>query len=316
MKIKGGQDIVFEQREAFHKFVLENPQSNFMWGDQQQQQITANCYNVKINVLTVNRKGEGTVLKEPFLPDPRLSEYALLPADKTDMREMWLLYSNGNHYDALVSKDHPLLTVGIINEMKQNGEVHKDVIEDGENGIIDKDKLIDDLQKRLKQSEQCKQKIEDLYRDAEKQIKTVGEENHRLRINVKDLNEFIKEKQSNDTSTSKNKQHIKRVCKFIWKDINKTDRRSEYSAPLDIEEMHNCNQCSFQSTIQAALSKHMNLQHRTSKEQSQDVFICVDCNTQFSEKWNLMNHRMNNHEITEVCEHFLKGNCRFNPPKK
>ena len=187
-----------------------------MWGDQQQLQITANCYNVKINVLTVNMKGEGTVLKEPFLPDPRLSEYALLPADKTDMREMWLLYSNGNHYDALVSKDHPLLTVGIINEMKQHGEV----IEKGDNGIIDKDKLIDDLQKRLKQSEQSKQNIENLYRDAEKQIQTVGEENHRLRINVKDLNEYIKEKESNDTSASKNEQHIKRVCKFIWKDIN------------------------------------------------------------------------------------------------
>ena len=43
---------------------------------------------------------------------------------------------------------------------------------------------------------------------------------------------------------------------------------------------------------------------------------CNDCNTQFSEKWNLMTHRVNNHEITEVCQHFLKENCKFNPPKK
>ena len=33
---------------------------------------------------------------------------------------MWLLYSNGNHYDALVSNDHPLLIIGTVTEMEQN----------------------------------------------------------------------------------------------------------------------------------------------------------------------------------------------------
>ena len=131
-----------------------------MWGDQQQLQITANCYNVKINVLTVNQKGEGTVLKESFIPDPRLSDYANLPADKTEMRELWLMYSNGNHYDALVSKEHPLLTLGIISDMEKDEQFVKDVIEDGVNNSKDKDKLIADLTKRLKQSEQSTKNIE------------------------------------------------------------------------------------------------------------------------------------------------------------
>jgi chromosome segregation ATPase len=215
------------------------------------------------------------------------------------MREIWLLYSNGNHYDALLSKDHPLLTTGIISETKGDEEVQKEIIDDDDTNITDKDKLINDLKKRLKQSEQSKQKTESMYREAEKQIKMVGEENHRLRINVKDLNEYIKEKENIATSTLKNQENTKKVCKFIWKDT-----RTPESGLLieDSEEMHNCNQCSFQSTISAALSKHMNLKHRTAKEQSSGVFKCADCNTQFSEKWNLMNHRINNHEITEVCE--------------
>ena len=288
-----------------------------MWGDQQQLQITANCYNVKINVLTVNQKGEGTVLKESFIPDPRLSDYANLPADKTEMRELWLMYSNGNHYDALVSKEHPLLTLGIISDMEKDEQFVKDVIEDGVNNSKDKDKLIADLTKRLKQSEQSTKNIETMYREAEKQIKTVKEENQRLRINVNDLNEYIKEKDNEDTTTLANKEQTKKVCKFIWKEKDKIDKITEHSVRSESsEEMYNCIQCSFQSTISAALSKHMNLKHRTPQEQSSDVFKCTDCNSQFSEKWNMMNHRIQNHEITEVCKYFLQRNCNFNPPKK
>ena len=52
---------------------MDNSESNYMWGDHQQLQITANRYNVKINILTVNAEGEGSILKEPFSLD-----YALL----------------------------------------------------------------------------------------------------------------------------------------------------------------------------------------------------------------------------------------------
>ena len=191
-----------------------------MWGDHQQLQITANCYNVKINVLTVNHRGEGTILKEPFIPDPRLSEYALIPADKTEMREIWLLYSNGNHYDALLSKDHPLLTTGIISETKGDKEIQKEINDDDDTNIKDKDKIINDLKKRLKQSEQSKQKTESMYREAEKQIKMVGEENHRLRINVKDLNVYIKKKENIATSTLKNQSCSKGGVRHIESGIS------------------------------------------------------------------------------------------------
>ena len=53
---------------------MDNLESNYMWGDHQQLQITANRYNLKINILTVYAEGEGSILKEPFIPDPRLKD--------------------------------------------------------------------------------------------------------------------------------------------------------------------------------------------------------------------------------------------------
>ena len=59
----------------------------------------------------------------------------------------------------------------------------------------------------------------------------------------------------------------------------------------------------------------MNLSHQNKHEQSKDTFKCNNCEMQFSEKWNLMHHKQENHEVTEVCEYFLMGKCKFMPPK-
>ena len=95
--------MTFHKEEDFHKYLIENPESNYMWGDHQQLQITANRYNVSINVLTIDMGGNGSILSEPITLDSRLSENALLLEDKTERREMWLLYSNGNHSMMLLS---------------------------------------------------------------------------------------------------------------------------------------------------------------------------------------------------------------------
>ena len=66
--------------------------------------------------------------------------------------------------------------------------------------------------------------------------------------------------------------------------------------------MHNCDKCDFQATKATVLSKHKNIKHRTTQEQTNDVFRCIKCDLQLSEKWNFMTHKKDNHEITEVCE--------------
>ena len=40
-----------------------------------------------------------------------LKEFALL-LEGTDIKDIWLLYTNGNHYDAFISVDDPLITIG------------------------------------------------------------------------------------------------------------------------------------------------------------------------------------------------------------
>ena len=122
----GGKSIIFKDENDFHKYLTQNPKSSYMWGDQQQLQITANTYNAKINVLTIDKEGNGTILKDPFVPDKRLTDHANLKSDKTEMIEMWLLYTNGNHYDALIKKTHPLITMGTMEDMGVEKEVIKE----------------------------------------------------------------------------------------------------------------------------------------------------------------------------------------------
>ena len=334
IKVKGGNDVVFNDEKSFIEFLVENPESSFMWGDHQQLQITANRYNVKINVLTIDSKGNGTIFKEPFKPDPRLRQYALLEAELTEMQDMWLLYTNGNHFDALIRKDHPLITVGIVKDHTQGENVKKktpqtdyDMSETQSKEKTNndaKDKKIKELEKLLKQSEQGKSKIEVMYKDCEEQVKILQEEKDRLNIDVKDLKEYINKKENSTTNkgddTNKEKSDDKKkVCKFIWKEKVETyANKCKKSAriPNEIKEiMHNCDQCDFQSTTSTTLSKHMNMKHRTAQQETDDVFRCNDCNMQFSAKWNLMNHRKENHEITEICEYFLKGSCSFTETK-
>ena len=288
IKVHGGNNVVFKNETDFHEYLLNNPQSNYMWGDHQQLQITANRYNVRVNVLSINLQGEASVFKDPIIPDPRLSKFALLPPDKTEMKDIWLMYSNGNHYDALIAKNHPLLTMGTIAEMELNEKLQEEGYDKCKDNYIDnntdKDNLIKQLKSQLKKKEQSKLQVEGLYREAEEKIKVLAEDNTRLEINVKDLNEYIARKEYSDSESEKGNVNTKKVCKFIWNETIKVSNHNK-------ETMYNCEQCSFQSTKPLELSKHLNTKHRTAEEQTDDVFRCTECDMQFSTKWNLMNHK-------------------------
>ena len=67
-------------------------------------------------MLTIDHKGNGTVLKEPCSPNPTLKEFAVLP-ETANVKDIWLLYTNGNHYDALITAYDPLLTIGTIEQI-------------------------------------------------------------------------------------------------------------------------------------------------------------------------------------------------------
>ena len=243
------------------------------------------------------------------MSDPRLAEFAHLRADKTKMRDLWLLFSNGNHYDALITEDHPLLTLGGIKDSKGDEEVRKKAREfenkNSEKSHSDqsKDNLIKDLERKLKQ-------VEALYRGSEEQVKDLEEEKDRLKIDVKDLTEYIQKKEYDDIKGNA-KEDNRNICKLYWK-----ENTMQNTQEINAEQMFNCDKCSFQSTRQAVLSKHKNTTQRKAHEQTNDVFRCNGCEIQFSERWNLMHHKRDNHEVTEICQHCLKGTCKFMPTKK
>jgi len=59
------------------------------------------------------------------------------------------------------------------------------------------------------------------------------------------------------------------------------------------EKYFTCLQCDFQGTKQFELNKHMNLKHSINNEL--ETIKCYHCDSQYSSKWNLMNHRKSVH---------------------
>ena len=117
-----------QNSDEFLQFLVLNPEASYMWADHHQLQVTANVYNTSVQVLTIDDRGNGSLLHQPFTPDPRMADYALLPArkpngDKVEVEEVWLLYTNGNHYDALIAEDGIVMTLGTINNLEEESEL-------------------------------------------------------------------------------------------------------------------------------------------------------------------------------------------------
>ena len=78
----------------------------------------------------------------------------------------------------------------------------------------------------------------------------------------------------------------------------------------------NCDECDFQGTSMLQLNKHTNLKHAVKGQKQEEVIKCRNCDEQFSEKWNLMNHRKLNHiETIAFCKNKLEDNCPFSDQK-
>ena len=61
-----------------------------------------------------------------------------------------------------------------------------------------------------------------------------------------------------------------------------------------VEEEHNCTECCFQGTGQTELKNHITFKHR---------IVCRNCNEEFKNKSNFMNHRKNKHlETVALCK--------------
>ena len=326
MKIGGGESRIFQSEEECLQFMIINQESSFMWSGHLQLQITANCYQVNVQVLSVNSRGEGSIQKQPFVPDARLKKSALLPefrkdGGKVDVPQVWLLYTNGNHFDTLTKKDDPIITRGPIQDSPVwhlKNENDMPTLKDGDKKVesnnisatknYDKNTLII----KLRNSENAKKQLEINYREAEITIKHLQEENTTLKIQVKDLGEFIildaaeKEDPQKNTNESiksydgddeegpwitvqprkKKPSFVCKDCKFPCQD--KTKLKSHMSKhgneKLVKKSLQSCSLCSTENTMYKSdqyLKDHIQRVHSPNSE----AWNCRKCDFQgFNEK--------------------------------
>ena len=107
---------------------------------------------------------------------------------------------------------------------------------------------------------------------------------------------------------------------------------------VDKQLVYNCEACDFHTSNKNSLKAHINLRH--SKKNLNSTFscdicdedfetkshlashmkedhteklpyTCSECEKQFKDSWNMKNHKRDNHEVTEICQHFLRNSCKF-----
>ena len=120
--------------QDFLEFLVLNPEDSYMWSDHPQLQVTANLYNTTVQVLTIDEHGNSRLLHKLFKPTPRLAKFSFLPAKKPngyklEVEEVWLLYTNGNHYDALVAEDSKIVTLGTEDTFDKEEQEIQDFLE-------------------------------------------------------------------------------------------------------------------------------------------------------------------------------------------
>ena len=204
LQLGGGKTLTVQNPEEFLQFLVLNPEASHMWADHHQLHVTANLYNTTVQVLTIDERGNGSLLHQPFRPDPRLADYALLPAtkpngEKVEVEEVWLLYSNGNHYNALIAEDGKIMTMGIINNLEQESDLEKylndiDEVTKVEN-LTSKEKEEESnvhikLKQEIKDHNETKKSLKALeveYNKCKTELRVVNEEKERLKIEGNDL---------------------------------------------------------------------------------------------------------------------------------
>ena len=73
----------------------------------------------------------------------RMAQYSLLPAtmpngEKIAVEEVCLIYTNENHYDALISEDNQIMTLGTLDNIEMEDQDMQDFLEKYEYDKADK----------------------------------------------------------------------------------------------------------------------------------------------------------------------------------
>ena len=286
----GGKTLTVKNQYEFLEFLVLNPDASHMWADHHQLQVTANLYNTTVQVLTIDERGNGSLLYQPFRPDPRLADYALLPAtkpngEKMEVEEVWLLYTGGNHYDALIAEDGVIMTLGTIGNLEKDSyleellDVAKEVEKSEEKSSVTEPRNIQkedtDINTKLNQeiknhneTKKILQNLEIEYKNCKQELRIVSEEKERLKIernDLKKINSVSKHIQKDQSRTTNKTVKLCAICEYPFKSINDlTNHQSKHkSQTFKVDETQNCGICGEIYGSNNEFRKHITIKHST-----------------------------------------------------
>ena len=297
-----------------------------MWADHHQLQVTSNVYNTTVQVLTIDEKGNGSLLPEPFKPDPRMASFSLLPStkpngEKMDVEEVWLLYTNGNHYDALIAEDGKIITLGTLESIENSNELNEEdlfdeivseklVIKEAQVEVDNQlDKLEDEsmskkekdlkikLTKEVKDHNITKKTLLSLkeeYKSCKEELRNVHEEKERLKTEFNDLNKFhnLNKIVAKETSPSQSITSMTEcdICEYPVKgqqELNAHKKKHNIKS-TESEVNQRCGTCGYEFTSNNEFRKHIKIKHSPQ-------YNCEQCSFQGSSKIVLVKHMNTTH---------------------
>ena len=251
-----------------------------------------------------------------FNPDNRCDN------TKEQLIDMYLMHQDDVHYDLLVHKDHALRqTDSQEKPPNKQDELTKEETETVHEKLKvseEKRKVLEEKLKvsqgEVKHEKASRIKLEELYTACVGELKRIGEDHGRIKIELSDRNEFIKAKddmtQHNEVEVEGKKPVKEKVCNFVWK--VKSHKKSASVGNTSVPKQHikqfNCKDCEFQGNSTAILNRHTKSKHNGKEEV---LFKCMECNYQFGNNWNLMNHRCDEYGAKQDRMQFNCMECEF-----
>ena len=281
---KNARKVTYNTNEEFVKF-LRSDDALYVFSNYQELLAIANMLNINIKIFSYGVSGnEERCEWFEVNPDPAMSSTALFP--KGLIPDMFLYNSDQSHFDLLVSHEHQLVTLGLIDEKpKQNVELNLQIQQSSIEKLLDE-------QLTLNYDEVDLEELDDEVIHFQAAQNDIVAENPSVLV-TSQLSDF-KCTICNSTFTEKKLLHEHTL-------INHEKRE------------FNCYSCSFQASSSSELMKHLRLTGHQPSKALQDlrskIIVCYTCKEEYTSYWGLMNHRRQKHPSNKVCRYFLRGQC-------
>ena len=286
---------------------------------------------------------------EPDIKFPWKDEDPMKPVnpERRKQDKMMVLNWKDLHFNLIVNKEHMLYQHGSFEFQKKKNEVKQ---KDGKKYEVKRsvEEDHDNCNQRLQEKDMEIKKLTENLNIVTKKLKVMVEQQTKelpIHYDNRDIEEldseaaFVRKEGYTRTNpqensvptlrcqkcyfTSKNNNVMKahmvthekvsdmftcRICKHNCSSKTILDRHMKTAHKSSTEL--NCGDCDFQAHTGRELNNHLNLKHHNQAEQGSGKLNCNICGEQFSDYWNLMNHRRDVHpERRRRCRNDLAGEC-------